>query len=104
MSNTAPSHDNEGTEPVTDRIHDHAWAADLEQPEHAADRELVVKQAIKAIENTVEGTHVQLVTHEEYGHPSKYLYSALQEEFGDNIDWGYICQCNCGGHILRVHV
>ncbi|MFB6202458.1 MAG: CGCGG family rSAM-modified RiPP protein [Halorhabdus sp.] len=105
MSNDARSHDqNQGTEPVTNRIHDSAWAADLERPEHAADRELVVEEAITAIEHTTGGTHVQLVTHEEHGHPSTYLYPVLKEEFGDEVDWEYICQCNCGGHIVRVHV
>jgi len=105
MSNTSHTHDsNEGTEPVTDRTYESAWAADLEQPEHAADRDLVIGQAVKAVENTVEGTHVQLVTHEEHGHPSEYLTPVLGAEFDDEIDWEYICQCNCGGHILRVHV
>lgn len=104
MSNTTDDHDDEGTEPVTDRVHDSAWAADLERPEHAADRDRVVEEALTAVENTVDGAHVQLVTHEEHGHPSAYLYSALEEGFGDEVDWEYICQCNCGGHIVRVHV
>jgi len=105
MSNVSrdPDHD-EGTEPVTGCVHDSAWAADLERPEHAADRGLVVEEAIEAVETTAEGTHVQLVTHEEHGHPSEYLYLPLEEAFGDDVDWKYICQCNCGGHILRVHV
>jgi len=105
MADTTHNHGREeGTEPVTDRVHRSAWAADLEQPQHAADRELVVDEAITAVDNTVEGTHVQLVTHEAHGHPSEFLYPVLDEEFGDDVDWEYICQCNCGGHILRVHV
>lgn len=105
MSNTDSTHDREqGTEPVTDRFHDSAWAADLERPEHAADRELLVEQATRAVELTAEGSHVQLVTHEAQGHPSEYLYSVLEAEFGDELDWEYSCQCNCGGHVLRVHV
>lgn len=103
MSNITQDYDDEGTEPVTDRIHDSAWAANLERPEHAADRDRLVEEAIKAVEITAEGTHVQLVTHEEHGHPSTYLYSVLEDEF-DDIEWEYICQCNCGGHILRVSV
>ncbi|MFC7139804.1 CGCGG family rSAM-modified RiPP protein [Halosimplex aquaticum] len=105
MSNISHTHDgDEGTEPVTDRTHESAWAADLEAPEHAADRGLVVEQAVKAVRNTVEGTHVQLVTHEEHGHPSEYLTPVLEAEFNGEIDCEYICQCNCGGHILRVPV
>jgi putative CGCGG family rSAM target protein len=105
MSNTASGHDHDqGTEPVTDRFHDSAWAADLEQPKHAADRALLVEQATRSVELTAEGSHVQLVTHEAHGHPSTYLYSALEAKFGDEVDWEYSCQCNCGGHILRVHV
>ncbi|MFB6153542.1 MAG: CGCGG family rSAM-modified RiPP protein [Halodesulfurarchaeum sp.] len=104
MTRTESTHDDRGTEPVTGRTHDRAWAADLERPEHAVDRGVVLEEAITAVENTVEGTHVQLVCHEEQGHPTDYLTPVLEAEFGDAIDWEYICQCTCGGHILRVQV
>jgi len=32
------------------------------------------------------------------------LYSALGDEFGDDVDWEYVEQCGCGGHVVRVHV
>jgi putative CGCGG family rSAM target protein len=102
MSNASAGHD-QGTEPVTDRVHDSTWAADLERPQHAVDMELLVEEAIKAIENTTAGTFLQLVTHEAHGHPSEYLYEVLDDAFDDDIEWEYICQCNCGGHILRVY-
>jgi hypothetical protein len=47
---------------------------------------MVVEQAIKAVENTVNGTHVQLVTHEEHGHPSEYLTPILEAEFDDVVE------------------
>lgn len=104
MADTHSDHENHGTEPVTDHVHGSAWAADLERPEHAADRELLVEEAITAVENTVEGSFVQLVTHEAHGHPSEYLYEPLEETFGDAVHWEYVCQCNCGGHIVRGEV
>jgi putative CGCGG family rSAM target protein len=103
MPDARPDHD-DGTEPVTGEFHEHAWAADLERPEHAADRDLLLAEAAEAIETTAEGTHVQLVTHEAHGAPEEYLYPFLEREFGDGVPWEYVCQCNCGGHIVRVHV
>ena len=89
-------------EPVTDRVHDTSWSANLEKPEHAADRALVVKQALDAVEHTAPGNHVNLVTHADHGHPESYLYDALAAL--DDADWEYVDQCGCGGHVVRVHV
>ena len=99
-----PHHDHETADPVTDRVHDNSWSANLEQPEHAADPDLVVEQGIDAIEHTTAGNHVNLVTHGDHGHPETYLYDALDREFGDAVDWEYVEQCGCGGHVVRVHV
>jgi len=97
-----PDHE---VEPVTDRVHDNSWSASLEQPEHGEDRELVVQQAIDAVAHTADGTHVNLVTHENHGHPSEYLVSVVDEEFGsEDIEWEYVDQCGCGGFVVRVHV
>lgn len=108
MSSTPHDHDHDhdhDAEPVTDRIHDNSWSANLEKPEHGESRELVVQQAIDAVEHTAEGNHVNLVTHETHGHPSEYLFSALGDEFDvADIDWEYIEQCGCGGYVVRVHV
>jgi putative CGCGG family rSAM target protein len=85
-------------------VHDNSWSANLEKPHHADDSALVVEQAIDAIDHTAPGNHVNLVTHGNHDHPSEYLFDALAEEFGDDIQWHYIEQCGCGGHVTRVHV
>lgn len=90
-------------EPVTRRAHETSWSANLEQPHHAADRTLVVEEALDAVDATARGRHVNLVTHGELGHPSEYLYDALRER-GDAIRFTYVDECGCGGHVTRVHV
>jgi putative CGCGG family rSAM target protein len=97
----APSSD---ADPVTDSVHDTSWSAPLEGPEHAADRSLLVRQAIDAVEHTAPGTHVNLVTHGDHGHPATYLFDALEAEYGDRVEYEYVEQCGCGGHVVRVHV
>ena len=95
--------------PITDRVHDNSWSANLEQPHHAERRDLVVEQARQAVEHTAEGNHVNLVTHGDHGHPETYLYDALSEGFGgelagEDLSWEYVEQCGCGGHVTRVYV
>lgn len=93
------------SQPVTDRTHDTSWSANLEKPQHATDADLVVERAIAAIEHTEPGYHVNLVTHGDHGHPSEYLYEALEDTVDtDHVSWEYIEQCGCGGHVTRVHV
>lgn len=106
MSSTPHDHDRDhDAEPVTDHVHDNSWSANLEKPEHGEDRELVVRQALDAVEHTADGNHVNLVTHENHGHPSEYLFTALENEFGgEDIEWEYVDQCGCGGHVVRVDV
>lgn len=91
-------------EPVTDRVHDNSWSANLEKPEHADNRDLIVEQALSAIEHRAPGNHVNLVTHGEQGHPETYLYEVLEQAYGNGLDWEYVEQCGCGGHVLHVHV
>jgi len=92
-------------EPVTDRVHDTSWSANLEKPIHAEDRGLVLDGAVEAVEHTEPGNHVNLVTHGEHGHPEDYLYDALAEVGWDrDLSWEYVDQCGCGGHVTRVHV
>ncbi len=95
------SHDD--VEPITDRVHDNSWSANLEQPVHAENRDLVVEQAVEAVEHTAPGNHVNLVTHGEHGHPEGYLYETLDSHVGD-IEYEYVEQCGCGGHVTRVYV
>jgi putative CGCGG family rSAM target protein len=89
-------------EPITDRVHENSWSANLEQPAHADDPELVIAQAREAIDHTAAGYHVNLVTHGDLGHPESYLYDALGGI--DGIDYDYVDQCGCGGHVTRVQV
>jgi putative CGCGG family rSAM target protein len=98
-----PDHHDRSAEPVTDRVHDNSWSANLEKPRHADDPELVIEQAVEAIEHTAPGNHVNLVTHGDHGHPADYLYPALAE-LDDTLDWTYVEQCGCGGHVTRAHV
>ncbi len=91
------SHDD--IELITDTVHGNSWSANLEQPRHADDRALLVEQTIDAIEHTVAGNHVNLVTH---GHPSDCPYTEL-DALADS-SYEYLKQCSCGGHVVRVHV
>ncbi|WP_276273922.1 CGCGG family rSAM-modified RiPP protein [Haloarcula litorea] len=95
------SHDD--VAPVTDRVHENSWSANLETEAHAEDRSLVVEQAADAVAKTAAGHHVNLVTHAAHGHPEEYLYAELDERF-DGIDYEYVSQCGCGGHVTKVHV
>ena len=91
-------------EPVTDHVHHNSWSANLEKPIHGERLSAVVTGAIEAVEHTAPGYHVNLVTHGAHGRPESYLGPVLHEEFGDQVDWSYIKQCGCGGHVLRVRV
>jgi putative CGCGG family rSAM target protein len=95
------SHDD--VDPVTDRVHDNSWSANLEQPARADDRDLVVTQAKAAVDHTAPGNHVNIVTHGNHGHPEAYLYDELRAAF-DGVDVAYVERCGCGGHVTRVHV
>ncbi|WP_338738719.1 CGCGG family rSAM-modified RiPP protein [Haloplanus salilacus] len=81
--------------------HDTSWSANLEGPDHAEDRSLVVEEALDAVGATATGTHVNLVTHADHGHPKDYLYPILNEEFDATVE--YIDQCGCGGYVSRVY-
>ena len=96
-------------EPVTRTRHHNSWSANLEEPRHADDPELIVAEAIDAVEATATGYHVNLVTHGEQGHPKEYLWPELealvqQDGRGDELECEYVDQCGCGGHVTRVHV
>lgn len=97
-------HDHDETaDPITEEVHDNSWSANLEKPEYADSPELAIRDAIVAIEHTTAGNHVNLVTHGDLGHPESFLYDALGEEYGD-LEWEYIQQCGCGGHVTRVYI
>jgi len=96
------SHDD--VDPVTDRVHDNSWSANLEKPKHADSESLVRQQAVDAIEHTAPGNHVNLVTHGDHGHPETYLYEHLEEAVDEPVEYEYVERCGCGGHVTRVHV
>jgi putative CGCGG family rSAM target protein len=103
-SSDSHTHDDDA-EPVTDQLHDNSWSANLEKPKYSGDIDRALDDAVDAIEHTVAGNHVNLVTHADLGHPDEFLYEALVEEYGeDDIEWEYVDQCGCGGHVTRVHV
>jgi len=95
------SHDE--VEPITESVHDNSWSANLEKPHHGEDRELVREQAVAAVEHTAPGNHVNLVSHGDHGHPEQYLYETLEAAF-DDVEYEYVEQCGCGGHVTRVYV
>ncbi|WP_435129848.1 CGCGG family putative rSAM-modified RiPP protein [Halobaculum sp. D14] len=102
---SAHEHGHGDVEPVTDHVHETSWSANLEQPWHEADADLLVEQAIDAVEHTEPGNHVNLVTHGAHGHPSEYLFEALADADVDaDLEWEYVQQCGCGGHVTRVSV
>jgi putative CGCGG family rSAM target protein len=84
--------------------HDSSWSKNLEHPRHADDRSAVVREALDAVEATVSGHHVNLVTHGDHGHPETYLFDALEAAYGDEADWEFVDRCGCGGFVTRVHV
>jgi putative CGCGG family rSAM target protein len=105
MSSPAADHDHETPAPVTDRMHETSWSANLEKPAHAANPAHVIEGAIEAIEHTEPGNHVNLVSHGDHGHPGDYLYPALEEVTWDrDLEFEYVEQCGCGGHVTRVYV
>lgn len=83
---------------------EYTWSVNLEGPEHAENRPLVVDESLRAVEQTAPGYFVNLVTHSDHGHPSEYLYGALRDEFGESVRVEYVERCGCGGYVTRVHV
>ena len=63
---------------------------------------MLIKDAIKAVEETAEETSVNLVTPAVYGHPDDYLVPILESTFHEEITTKFIDQCGCGGYVLRV--
>lgn len=84
-----------------DPTHDTSWSANLEGPEHAASRALVVEEAVEAVERTAEGVHVNLVTHGDHGHPETYLFDGLEAAFPE-AEFEFVERCGCGGYVTRV--
>ena len=84
-------------------VHDGSWSANLEKPAYADAPDAVIADAVDAIARTAPGTHVNLVTHGNLGHPAEYLYPELEVTL-DASSVEYVDRCGCGGHVTRVHV
>jgi putative CGCGG family rSAM target protein len=78
------------------------WSISLEHDEHENNLELVLHDAIDAVQETSPGHYVNLVTPEGFGHPEGYLIEALATIFENKITQKFIDQCGCGGYVLRV--
>lgn len=105
MTDPGPAPPAADVEPVTRRVHETSWSATLERAVHADDRDLVVAQAVDAVEATVPGHHVNLVTHGAHGRPESYLWDELEARLaGRRVDLEYVDRCGCGGHVTRAHV
>lgn len=79
------------------------WSVNLETEDYIQDRDLIVKDAISAVQETKVGNFVNIVTAENHGDPISYLIPVLQETFGDTVNIKFIDQCGCGGYVYRVH-
>lgn len=90
-------------EPVTRRMHDCPWVADLETDEHTTSWQLTVAEAVDAVEQTRPDHFVDLVTHEQHGHPMSYLYKTIRS-VDRPVALSDEGQCSCGGYITRVTV
>lgn len=103
MTSFPQDHDHDA-KAVTGHPHENSWSANLEKLKHGDDVKLVRKHAIETVEQTAPGYHVNLVTHGNQGHPSEYLFPALETAFGGDYECEYIEQFGCGSHVTRVHI
>lgn len=87
-----------------EELKEYTWSENLELERHAEDIELVKNEAIEAVKKTAKGYFVNLVTHQNHGHPKKYLNDFLKKQFDDKIKIEYVDQCGCGGYVTRVHI
>ena len=81
---------------------DKNWSISLEHEEYVMDMELVITDAIEAVEKTGKDYYVNVVTPASFGNPNDYLAEALLTYFGSRIEMKFIDQCGCGGYVLRV--
>lgn len=101
MTEHCPPHEFADREPVTTRGHERPWTADLTSPRHRADRELVVAEAVDAVDQTAEGTVVEIVTPAIHGNPDAYLCEALSSA-AEGAAVRYRGRCECGSYAMAV--
>lgn len=78
------------------------WSASLEHEDYENDVEIVINEAIEAVQQTAKGFYVNIVTPSTFGNPNEYLTEILAMNFGNEIYTKFIDQCGCGGYVLRV--
>lgn len=81
---------------------DKDWTKDLEHDEYEMDIDLIINDALEAVEDTKIGCFVNLVTSATFGNPTDYLQPLIEQLFPDRVKIKYIDQCGCGGYVLRV--
>ncbi|WP_144554785.1 CGCGG family rSAM-modified RiPP protein [Bacillus sp. X1(2014)] len=81
---------------------DKDWTKGLEHDEYEHDIDLIITDALQAVEETEKGCYVNLVTSAVFGDPVVYLQPLLEELYDNRVKIKYIDQCGCGGYVLRV--
>jgi putative CGCGG family rSAM target protein len=81
---------------------DKDWTKDLEHDEYEFNIDLIIKDALQAVEETKKGHFVNLVTAETFGNPVDYIQPLLEELYPYQVKIKFIDQCGCGGYVLRV--
>lgn len=80
------------------------WSVNLETEEFMLNRDLIVREAVKAVQETAVLHYVNLAVAHQHGQPDSYLVPGLKDVFGDTIDIDFVDQCGCGGYVYRVTI
>ncbi|MFS0863253.1 CGCGG family rSAM-modified RiPP protein [Fredinandcohnia sp. 179-A 10B2 NHS] len=78
------------------------WSIDLEHGDYEENIELVIEDGLKAIDETLSGFYVNLVTPACFGNPSMYMAEPIIKKYKKQVSYKYIDQCGCGGYVFRV--
>jgi putative CGCGG family rSAM target protein len=78
------------------------WTKDLEHDEYELDIDLIINDALQAVEDTNQGCFVNLVTASQFGNPADYLQPLIEALYPSKVKIKFIDQCGCGGYVLRV--
>lgn len=85
-----------------EKLKEKDWSCGLEAEEYEDDKELLIKDAMNAIEDTGLNHFVNLVTPAVHGNPEKYLVPIIKDKYGDHVSTEFVDQCGCGGYVLKV--
>lgn len=78
------------------------WSANLETQEYIDNRDLIITDAIQAIEETAPGFYVNIAVAEQHGNPDLYLIPVLEDKFGSRVSIKFVDQCGCGGYVYKI--